>query len=69
MAGGYALPPDQRLEWLAAEKGLSILGFPDTAKGRRGTRDEKCRQREHGLEPDGLEKTRGAGAFRLEGLR
>jgi len=35
VAGGYALPPDQRPEWLAAEKGLSILGFPDTAKGRR----------------------------------
>lgn len=35
VAGGYALPPGQRPKWLAAVRGLAIMGFPDTAKGRR----------------------------------
>ncbi len=35
VAGGYALPPGQRPKWLAAEQGLAIMGYPDTAKGRR----------------------------------
>jgi len=34
LAGGYALMPELRPKWLAAEKGLQIMGYPDTAKGR-----------------------------------
>jgi REP element-mobilizing transposase RayT len=36
IAQGYALPPGKRSKWLAAETGLSVFGFGDTAKGRRG---------------------------------
>ena len=35
VAGGYGLMPQQRPKWLAAEEGLSVLGYADTAKGRR----------------------------------
>jgi REP element-mobilizing transposase RayT len=35
VAGGYGLMPQQRSKWLAAEEGLSVLGYADTAKGRR----------------------------------
>ena len=35
LAGGYALIPGRRPKWLAAEKGLEIMGYSDTAKGRR----------------------------------
>lgn len=35
VTGGYALMPQQRPKWLAASEGLSILGYADTAKGRR----------------------------------
>lgn len=35
VAGGYALPPSKRAEWLAAEDGLGSFGCPDTALGRR----------------------------------
>ena len=35
LKGGYALLPQQRPKWLAAEEGLRIMGYPDTAKGRR----------------------------------
>jgi REP element-mobilizing transposase RayT len=35
LAGGYGLMPRQRAKWLAAEEGFSIMGYPDTAKGRR----------------------------------
>jgi REP element-mobilizing transposase RayT len=34
LAGGYALMPGRRPKWLAAEKGLKIMGYPDTAIGR-----------------------------------
>jgi REP element-mobilizing transposase RayT len=35
VAGGYALPPGKRAKWLAAEMGMRVLGFADTAAGRR----------------------------------
>jgi putative transposase len=35
LAGGYTRLPHQRAKWLAAEKGLSILGVEDTVEGRR----------------------------------
>lgn len=35
VAGGYALGPKQRPGWLAAAEGFQIMGFADTAKGRR----------------------------------
>jgi hypothetical protein len=35
VAGGFALLPQQRPKWLAAEKAFAILGYEDTAKGRR----------------------------------
>jgi len=35
IAGGYALTPARRAKWLAAEKGFSVMGFADTAAGRR----------------------------------
>ena len=35
VAGGYALLPQHRTKWLAAEKGLSIMGYADTASRRR----------------------------------
>jgi len=35
LAGGYALLPKQRPKWLAAEEGFRIMGYADTAKGRR----------------------------------
>ena len=35
VAGGYGLMPQQRPRWLAAAEGFSILGYADTAKGRR----------------------------------
>lgn len=35
VAGGYALLPGQRPKWLAAEQGLAVLGYADTARGRR----------------------------------
>jgi putative transposase len=35
VAGGYALPPGRRPKWVAAQKGFSVLGFADTAAGRR----------------------------------
>lgn len=35
LAGGYALPSEQRPKWLAAEYGLELLGFNDTTAGRR----------------------------------
>jgi putative transposase len=35
VAGGYALPPEKRAKWLAAEAGLAEQGLPDTAEGRR----------------------------------
>lgn len=35
VAGGYGLLPQQRPKWLAAEEGLRVMGYADTAKGRR----------------------------------
>jgi len=35
VAGGYAVPPGKRAKWLAAETGMRLLGFADTAAGRR----------------------------------
>jgi putative transposase len=35
LAGGYALLPTRRPKWLAADRGLAIMGYPDTVKGRR----------------------------------
>ena len=35
VAGGYALMPQQRAKWLAAEEGLRVMGYADTARGRR----------------------------------
>ena len=35
VAGGYALPPEKRAKWLAAEMGMRVMGFADTAAGRR----------------------------------
>jgi hypothetical protein len=35
LAGGYALSPHQRPKWLAAERGLSLLGVADDVAGRR----------------------------------
>ena len=35
LAGGYALAPHQRPEWLAAERGLTFLGVGDDLAGRR----------------------------------
>ena len=35
MAGGYALLPRRRPKWLASETGFSVMGFSDTAAGRR----------------------------------
>ena len=35
LAGGYALAPGKRAGWLAAKHGLGVLGYPDTAAGRR----------------------------------
>ena len=35
VAGGYALMPQQRPKWLAADRCFSVLGYADTAKGRR----------------------------------
>jgi REP element-mobilizing transposase RayT len=35
LAGGYALMPQQRTKWLAAEQGLLTMGVEDTAEGRK----------------------------------
>ena len=35
IAGGYALPPDKRAKWLAAEAGLAEHGLLDTVEGRQ----------------------------------
>lgn len=35
LAGGYALSPGRRAKWLAAEAGLAMMGYADTAAGRR----------------------------------
>jgi putative transposase len=35
VAGGYALPPNQRASWLAAVDGLSSFGLADTTSGRK----------------------------------
>jgi len=35
IAGGYALMPHQRAEWLAAEQGLATMGIEDTVEGRK----------------------------------
>lgn len=35
VAGGYALPPRRRANWLAAERGLSSFGYSDDTVGRR----------------------------------
>lgn len=35
LAGGYALAPERRPKWLAAEKGLSVMGYTDDFNGRR----------------------------------
>jgi REP element-mobilizing transposase RayT len=35
LAGGYALAPGKRVEWLAAAHGLEVLGYRDTTAGRR----------------------------------
>ena len=35
VAGGYALAPEKRAKWLAAESGLAEHGLPDTAEGRQ----------------------------------
>lgn len=35
MAGGYALLPQQRANWLATDEAFSILGYSDTPRGRR----------------------------------
>jgi REP element-mobilizing transposase RayT len=35
LAGGYALMPQQRTKWLAAEEGLLTMGVEDTAEGRK----------------------------------
>ena len=35
VAGGYALPPEKRAKWLAADVGLAEQGLPDTVEGRR----------------------------------
>ncbi|CAN5551138.1 hypothetical protein BH09VER1_BH09VER1_25180 [soil metagenome] len=35
VAGGYALAPRRRPKWLAAETGLEVMGYADTAAGRR----------------------------------
>jgi hypothetical protein len=56
VAGGYALPAGQRPKWLAAGKGLAVMGFTDTAKGRRELvehldRRAATERRESGLVP------------------
>jgi hypothetical protein len=35
LAGGFALPPERRPEWLASAEVFEMLGYPDTAAGRR----------------------------------
>jgi len=35
IAGGYGLRPQRRTKWLAAGEALSIMGYADTAAGRR----------------------------------
>ncbi len=35
VAGGWALPPDRRPKWLAAEEGLMRFDLPDTVAGRQ----------------------------------
>ena len=35
VAGGYALPPEERAKWFCATKGLAEFGLPDTSEGRR----------------------------------
>ena len=35
LSGGFALPPGKRPEWLASEEVFGMLGYPDTAAGRR----------------------------------
>jgi len=56
VAGGFALPAAQRPKWLAAGKGLAVMGFTDTAKGRRELvehldRRAATERRESGLVP------------------
>jgi hypothetical protein len=35
VAGGWAMPPGKRPQWLAAEEGLIRFDLPDTVAGRR----------------------------------
>jgi REP element-mobilizing transposase RayT len=35
LAGGYALPPENRAKWLAAATGLEVMGLKDSTSGRR----------------------------------
>lgn len=64
VAGGYALRPGQRPDWLAAESGLAVFGYADTAAGRRNwverldrraksEQSEKCGVPEQAEEADG----------------
>ena len=55
LAGGHALLPHQRAQWLVAEQGLAAMGVEDTVEGRKIGR--------------ALGQTSGEGAVRWQWMR
>lgn len=54
VAGGYALSPHRRPKWLASKRGFSVMGFADTAAGRRGLVEYLDRRAAHEGRKSGL---------------
>ena len=63
LAGGFALWPSQRPKWLAAAEVFGILGYEDSAKGRREMVEAlDARGRAEGKESGRIERTPGMDA-------